>query len=56
VSGLNLQHLEAIYKRDGEDGLTNLFIMKNSEGQQRVTAAKRILDYVIPKLVKFFKE
>lgn len=55
-SGLNLQHLEAIYKRDGEDGLTNTFIMKNSEGQPRVTAAKRILDSVIPKLVEFFKE
>ncbi|XP_060565928.1 LOW QUALITY PROTEIN: uncharacterized protein LOC132724962 [Ruditapes philippinarum] len=53
---LNLQHLEAIYKRDGEDGLTNTFIMKNSEGQPRVTAAKRILDSVIPKLVEFFKE
>jgi len=55
-SGLNLQHLEAIYKRDGEDGLTNTFMMKNCEGQPRVTAAKRILESVIPKLVEFFKE
>ena len=55
-SGLQLRHLELIYKRDGEDGLTNTFMMKNCEGQPRVTNAKRILESVIPKLVEFFKK
>jgi len=32
------------------------FMMKNCEGQPHVTAAKRILESVIPKLVEFFKE
>lgn len=54
-SGLQLRHLELIYKRDGEDGLINTFIMKNCDGQPRVTSAKRILESVIPKLVEFFK-
>ena len=31
-SGLNFKHLEAIYKRDGENGLTNTFMMKSCEG------------------------
>jgi len=55
-SGLNLKHLEAIYKREGENGLTNTSMIKNCEGQPRVTAAKRILESVIPKLVEYFKE
>lgn len=31
------------------------FIMKESECQPRVTAAKRVLDDVIPKLAELFK-
>lgn len=55
-SGLNIDHLKLIYQRDGEDGLRNTFMVKNSDAQPRVTSAKRILDTVIPKLVEFFKK
>lgn len=54
-SGLTYDHLYMIYKRKGEDGLLNVFTMKNCEGQPRVTQAKRILESVIPNLVNFFQ-
>ena len=54
-SGLNLQHLRTIHKRGGEDGLRDVFMEKNSEGQPRVTNQKRILDVVIPKLGEYLE-
>jgi DNA polymerase III alpha subunit (gram-positive type) len=56
-SGLHvsLQHLRTIYKRGGEDGLRDVFMEKNSEGQPRVTNQKRILDVVIPKLGEYLE-
>ncbi|KAH3788231.1 hypothetical protein DPMN_166366 [Dreissena polymorpha] len=30
VSGLNMAHLQTIYRRSGEDGLRDIFTMKNS--------------------------
>ena len=55
-SGLNHQHLKCIYQREGEDGLRNIFIMKNCEGQPRVTNTKRTLDSVIPALALYFSK
>ncbi|XP_045176635.2 uncharacterized protein LOC123537131 [Mercenaria mercenaria] len=55
-SGLNLEHLRTIFSREGEDGLTNIFISKNSDGQPRVTNTKRVLESVIPKLVELFSK
>ena len=40
-SGLNLSQLKTIYKRKEEDGLYNMFQMKNSLGQPRVTNLKK---------------
>jgi len=54
-SGLNLTCLRTIFRRDGEDGLSNTFTGKNKEGQPRVTSCKRTLETVIPKLVEFFQ-
>lgn len=54
-SGLNTSHLRKIFERDGEDGLRNSFVFKNSEGQPRVTNCGRVLDSVIPKLAEYFK-
>jgi DNA polymerase III alpha subunit (gram-positive type) len=53
-SGLHLSHLELIFKRDGEDGLVNVFSMKNCIGKPRVTNDKKVLGECIPKLCKFF--
>ncbi|XP_060562490.1 uncharacterized protein LOC132722076 [Ruditapes philippinarum] len=53
-SGLNFKHLQTIFQRKGEDGLYNVFTMKNSEGLPRVTNSKRVLESVIPKLVSYF--
>jgi len=39
-SGLNLSHLKTIYKRKREDGLYNVFQMKNNLDQPRVTNVK----------------
>ncbi|XP_053390362.1 uncharacterized protein LOC128553259 [Mercenaria mercenaria] len=55
-SGLNLSHLKIIFKREGEDGLRNTFVVKNSEGQPRVTNTKRTLETVIPNLVEYLKK
>ncbi|XP_062611792.1 uncharacterized protein LOC134273621 isoform X1 [Saccostrea cucullata] len=41
---LQLTHLKKIFELDGEEGLRNLFIASNSEGQPRVTNVKRILE------------
>jgi len=38
-------HLKMIFERDG---LKNIFIMNNSDGQPRVTNAKRLLETLIP--------
>lgn len=53
-SGLSYKHLQKIFIRDGEDGLKNVFVSKNSEGQPRVTNNKRVLENVIPKLAEYF--
>ena len=53
-SGLCLNHLFKIYQLEGEDGVRNTFICKNSEGQPRVTSMKKTLDDAIPKLGQFF--
>ena len=55
-SGLNIKHLQKIFIRDGEDGLKNVFISKNSEDQPRVTNTKRVLEEVIPKLAEYFRK
>lgn len=54
-SGLNFKHLRTIFLRNGEDGLYNVFTMKNCEGLPRVTNSKRVLESVIPKLVSYFE-
>ena len=53
-SELNLAHLHKIHDRDGEDGLRNIFCVKNSE-HARVTSVKRIIEEVIPKLAEYLK-
>ncbi|XP_060592882.1 uncharacterized protein LOC132747499 [Ruditapes philippinarum] len=55
-SGLNFEHLKTIFRRKGEDGLLNVFTAKNSEGQPRVTNAKRTLESVVPKLAAYFEK
>ncbi|KAL4229626.1 hypothetical protein ACF0H5_010013 [Mactra antiquata] len=54
-SGLNYNLLKTIFCRNGEDELYNVFQMKNSLGQPRVTNAKKTLESVIPKLVAHFE-
>lgn len=54
-SGLNISHLRKNFQRDGEDGLYNTFVCKNSDGQPRVTNTKKTLEEVIPKLVQALK-
>ena len=56
ASGLNLSHLQLIFRKAGGDGLWNVFTEMNSMGQPRVTNCKRVLESVIPKLVKYFSE
>ena len=41
-SGLTFKHLQKIFILDGEDGLKNVFIGKNSEEQPRLTSTKRV--------------
>lgn len=53
-SGLQLCHLEIIYKRGGEDGLRNSFQLKNEEGKQRVPMTKKTIDGVIKNLLQEF--
>ena len=55
-SGLNLSHLKTIYKRKGEDGLYNVFQMKNNLGQPRVTNVKKTLETVVPKLASYLEQ
>ncbi|XP_062596799.1 uncharacterized protein LOC134258289 [Saccostrea cucullata] len=55
-SGLNLGHLRLIFKRSGEDGLVNVFSMKNSLGKPRVTSDKKVLGECIPKLCAYFSK
>lgn len=55
-SGLSLKHLRLIHKRQGEDGLRDTFVGKNSAGRARVTACKRTLEDVIPKLCEYFEK
>ena len=53
-SGLCLNHSFKIHQSEGEDGVRNTFICKNSEGQHHVTSMKKTLDDAIPKLGHFF--
>ena len=55
-SGLTLHHLQVIARRHGEDGLRDTFSAKNVTGQACVTATKRTLDEMIPKIVEFCKK
>lgn len=55
-SGLNLGHLRLIFKRSGEDGLVDVFSMKNSLGKPRVTSDKKVLGECIPKLCAYFSK
>ncbi|XP_069115953.1 uncharacterized protein [Argopecten irradians] len=54
-SGLTLQHLITIYKRNGEDGLRSTFTQKNVADQPRVTRSNKVLDESLPKLVEFIE-
>ncbi|KAH3792791.1 hypothetical protein DPMN_146290 [Dreissena polymorpha] len=45
---------ESAKDRSGEDGLLDIFTMKNSDGQPRVTSMKKVLDKVLPKGATFF--
>ena len=54
-SGLKLKHLQTIFNRNGEDGLYNIFTVKNSEGLPRVTSVKSTLESVIPKSASYFE-
>jgi DNA polymerase III alpha subunit (gram-positive type) len=49
-SGLSLRNLKAIKRRDGEDGLRNIFLNKTS-GQARVKCTMKTLDSVVSKLI-----
>lgn len=48
--GLNLGYLRFIFKRSGEDGLIDVFFMKNSLGKLRVILDKKVLGECILKL------
>ncbi|KAH3796654.1 hypothetical protein DPMN_150223 [Dreissena polymorpha] len=45
---------ESAKDRSGEDGLLDIFTMKNSDGQPRVTSMKKVLDKILPKGATFF--
>lgn len=51
--GLNLGYLRFIFKRSGEDGLIDVFFMKNSLGKLRVILDKKVLGECILKLCVF---
>lgn len=53
-SGLCLAHLHKIHSMDGENGLRNIFVSKNSHGQARVTFCKKTLNTASPSLCEFF--
>ena len=55
-SGLNLHHLNVVWRRTGEDGLTNVFSAKNVKEKPRVTADKRVLDDIVSKICQHFKD
>lgn len=55
-SGLTLQHLRTIYKRNGEVGLRSTFTQKNVDDQPMVTSSKKVLDESLPKMVEFFEK
>ena len=55
-SGLNLGHPRLIFKKSGEDGLVDVFSMKNSLGKPRVTSDKKVLGECIPKLCAYFSK
>jgi len=40
-SGLNIRHLNTIYRRSREDGLEDIFTNKNSDGAPRVTKVNK---------------
>lgn len=49
-SGLSIQHLKVIKRRDGEDGRRNTFLGKTS-GQAKVKCTMKTLDSVVSKLL-----
>lgn len=55
-SGLHLGPLRLIFKRSGEDGLVDVFSLKNSLGKPRVTSDKKVLGECIPKLCAYFSK
>jgi hypothetical protein len=52
--GLNIQNLNTIYRRSGEDGPMDIFTNKNLDAAPRVTNVKKVLDEVIPKMAAYF--
>lgn len=54
--GLNLGYLWFIFKRSGEDGLIDVFFMKNSLGKLRVILDKKVLGECILKLCVYFSK
>ena len=52
-SGLSLTSLKRIISRTGQDGLHDVFTAINTEGQPRVTKAKKLLDDIVPKIAEF---
>ncbi|XP_037804851.1 uncharacterized protein LOC119599169 [Penaeus monodon] len=47
ASGLKMEHLQAAYKSDRENGIRELFAQQLPDGKARVTRVKRIVDNVI---------
>ena len=50
-SGLNMRHLQAIFRREREDGLENTFMNKNTDGKSRVKCTKNVLHKTIANFV-----
>lgn len=52
--GFGLYYLKIVYRCVGEDGLWNVFCVKNVYGKLRVINDCKVLDRVVFKLCKFF--
>ncbi|CAG2223240.1 unnamed protein product [Mytilus edulis] len=55
-SGLNFDHLKLIWKREGEDGLSNVLSAKNSIGKPRSSSDKKLVCSFVQKLSQLFAE
>ncbi|XP_076088707.1 uncharacterized protein LOC143059102 isoform X2 [Mytilus galloprovincialis] len=55
-SGLNFEHLKLIWKREGEDGLSNVLSAKNSIGKPRVSSDKKLVCSFVQKLSQLFAD